>query len=105
MSIGEDPTTEIVPVLGIQELRRHLSGLQQRLDSFVERNPDHLVDGVALGLVDTLIANAAIWFDGHPIIERLASGRAELAENRPAARAADLLIAVDLLLHSLPPTD
>lgn len=97
-----DPTDEFPPLLSVQELRRQLSRLQTRLAGFVERDPHHMVDGVALPLVDTLIAAATVHFERHPIIDRLASGTAPVAAQREPIRAADLLIAVDLLLHSLP---
>lgn len=97
-----DPTIPLTPMMSIQDLRRQLSNLQRRLESFVDLNPEHRVDGVALGLIDTLAASAAMYFEHHPIIDQLASGQIDIDPQRNPARAADLLIAVDLLLHSLP---
>lgn len=90
-------------MMSVQDLRRQLSAVQSRLAEQAERDPDHVVDGVALRLIDTLAAAAAMYFDQHPIIDRLASGKADRSQDRRPARSSDLLIAVDLLLHSLPP--
>lgn len=102
MASPVDPTIPITPMMSIQDLRRQLANLQDRLASYVAVDPGHLVDGVALRLIDTLAASAAMYFEHHPIIDQLAAGHVEHDPNRRPARAADLLIAVDLLLHALP---
>ena len=102
MPQAADPTEPLVPMMSVQDLRRQLSAVQSRLEQQAERDPNHQVDGVALRLIDTLAASAAMYFDQHPIIDRLASGEVDRSQDRRPARSADLLIAVDLLLHALP---
>lgn len=102
MSNPVDPTIPLTPMMSIQDLRRQLATLQDRLASYVELDPGHLIDGVALRLIDTLAASAAMYFEQHPIIDQLAAGATSVEPGRRPARAADLLIAVDLLLHALP---
>lgn len=103
MAEPADLTEPLVTMMSVQDLRRQLSAVQHRLTEQVRQDPEHVVDGVALRLIDTLAAGAAMYFDRHPIIDRLASGEADRSQDRRPARSADLLIAVDLLLHTLPP--
>jgi len=103
MSEPADPTEPLVAMMSVQDLRRQLSAVQRRLSEQVASDPQAVVDGVALRLIDTLAASAAMYFDRHPLIDRLASGEADRAQDRRPARSSDLLIAVDLLLHALPP--
>lgn len=96
-------TTDEMPVLlSLRDLRRQLSQLQDRLTLYVERDPNCTVDGTALALVDTLMANAALYFSDHPVIKQMATGSMPPDRKREPQRASDLLIAVDLVLHSLP---
>ncbi len=89
-------------VLSLRDLRRQLSQLQDRLTLYVEHDPYCTIDGTALAMIDTLMANAALYFSDHPVIKRMAAGNEPLDPNRKPQRASDLLIAVDLILHSLP---
>lgn len=96
-------TTDEMPVLlSLRDLRRQLSQLQDRLTLYVDRDPNFIIDGTALALVDTLMANAALYFSDHPVIKQMATGTAPRDPNRAPQRASDLLIAVDLVLHALP---
>ncbi len=96
-------TTDEMPVMvSPQELRRQLAQLQDRLAGYVEQDPNLVIDGPALAMVDTLMAHAALHFSDHPMIRRFATASAPTDPNRRPMRACDLLIAVDLILHALP---
>lgn len=100
---AEQVTDEVPRVIADpQELRRSLAGVQDRLEKLVERNPEHVVDGPAVQMVSTIAANAALRFDDHPILRQVAAGRFDAGTAARPIRAADLLIVVEILRHSLP---
>lgn len=104
MNNRSEAITDEVPrvIADPQELRRSLAGVQDRLEKLVDRNPEHIVDGPAVQMVSTIAANAALHFDDHPVLRQVASGQFEPGNSPRPIRAADLLIVVEILRHSLP---
>jgi hypothetical protein len=81
-----------------------LGQLRTTLDAITARDPEQEVKGIAVPVLDAVLASVRTLLPDHPVVQavREVISPEAIAEGEPV-RAADALIVVDALLGALPP--
>lgn len=86
------------------EARERLRAVKGTLKSIVERDPEQEVQGMALPVLDAVVAQARAWRPSDPVLDRVSDVISPAAvEAGEPIRAVDALLVVDLLFSTLKP--
>lgn len=93
-----------VPGVDVEKARSHLYALQGTLLQITQQDMEQEVQGIALPVLDTVLAEVRALIPGSPVLRSVRDVVSpELIEDGGQVRAVDLLLVVGQMLEALPP--